>query len=228
MIIISSKQRKLGLFLSVALGLTLAISFLPGIHALFSQFLEFQLIDKLANSQLIEMAFFVLVSLLFYLSVPSQARNTETGTESLSALFPSISFPLVIAFIFGLFIKQDVLSSSPNRTQDLFWVIVCIPLGEELLFRGWLWAIFRALFKSSFFTLTNPLPSALVFSSVSFSLWHLQNFNHISFPFLLFQMVYTFFTGIWLGYLRWKTGQISSSLLAHSLINLAASLPSLL
>lgn len=228
MIVISFKQRNLGLFLSATLGVTLAGSLQPGIHSIFSQFLKLNFFNPLTNSPLVEMALFALVSLLFYLSIPRSSRNTEVSTASLSSLAPSFAIPVIIALAFGWVLNRTSLVSSQNRLQDLFWFVFCIPMGEELLFRGWLWAIFRSLFKNSLFTLTNPLPSALIFSSFSFSLWHLQNSQHISPPFLAFQVVYTFFTGVWLGYLRWRTGKITSSILAHALINLAASLPGLL
>jgi membrane protease YdiL (CAAX protease family) len=226
--VISSKQKRLGYFLSISIGITLAFSLLPGIHTLFSQIVKLGLGKSWIDSPIPEMALFIFSSLLFFISLPRHSRQTEVPSETLIALAPSLILPVLIAFTFGWFVNRDFIGLDSHKLKDLFWFVLCIPLGEELLFRGWLWSIFRAIFKNTFFSLTNPLPSALIFSSLSFSLWHLQNFSHISAPFLIFQLMYTFFTGVWLGYLRWRTGQITSSILAHALINLAASLPCLL
>ena len=226
--IISSRERRLGFFLSLALGLTLATTLLPGIHSLYLNLLRFLPLTSPAASKLLEMSLFGFVAGLFFLSIPKKARLPDCGLETIRSLLPSFILPVLIALIFGCVLRNQFFVSSQNRIQDLFWFSICIPIGEELLFRGWLWAIFRSLFKKRFFTLTNPLPAELVFTSISFSVWHLQNYSEVSVPFLTFQLLYTFVTGLWLGYLRWRTGNISSSALAHTLINLAASLPTLL
>jgi len=225
---VNRRERFLGLFFSLALGFFLAFTFLPSIHhleLLLEQIITFQ---SLQQSKIIEMALFAAVASFLFITLPNGTRSSKNeGLLTLNSMLPSFVVPITIAFIFGVILRTNSFVQSQDPKQELFWVVVCIPIGEELLFRGWLWAIFRTLFKGRFFTLTNPLPAELVLSSLAFSIWHIQNRTHFTIPFLIFQILYTLFTGLWLGYLRWCTGKISSSLLAHMLINLAASLPTL-
>jgi membrane protease YdiL (CAAX protease family) len=119
-----------------------------------------------------------------------------------------------------------------NRHSDFwgdpktaFWYLVSIPIGEEYLFRQWFYRVTQRLWGNRVFTLTNPFPAPVLLSSLAFSLWHLQNLVGATFAMVLFQVVYTFFTGLWLGVLRAETGRISLCIVAHFLINLASSLP---
>lgn len=226
--IISARNRALGIFISMSLGATLAFSLLPSIHSFYQLVSSWISLPLIAHNKLLEMSFFPFVCAFFYLSLPKRVRILcETSTACLKVL-PTFCVPLLIAFVFGWIQGNYFSAKIENPAQDLFWFLLCIPLGEELLFRGWLWGLFTALFKGVFFTLTNPLPSQLVFTSLVFSLWHLQNIHHVSWPFLLFQLLYTLLTGLWLGYLRWRTNKILVPTLAHALINLTASLPMLL
>ncbi len=225
---ISQKDRLFGIFLSLGFGITLAFTLLPAIHYFYLFLAQSLSYPSPWTSKFTEMAFFTVISAVFFFSIPKSSRAPQPVIEPLRSLLPSFVLPIAIAFIFGIVLRNQFLVSSQNTLQDLFWFVVCIPWGEELLFRGWFWAVFKSLFKGHFFTLTNPLPAELVFSSLAFSLWHLQNYSQFSLSFLLFQLLYTFLTGLWLGYLRWKTGKITSSVLAHVLINLATSLMTLL
>jgi membrane protease YdiL (CAAX protease family) len=224
----SSRDRALGFFISISLGLTLAYSLLPSIHSFYELVSSWIPLPLAAQNKLFEMSFFPFVSALFYLSIPKRARISSGSSTPWLKVLPSFYIPLLIAFIFGWVQRSHFSVKVESPTQELFWFLLCIPLGEELLFRGWLWSLFTALFKEKFFTLTNPLPSQLVFTSLTFSLWHLQNMHHVSFAFLSFQLLYTLLTGLWLGYLRWRTNKILVSTMAHALINLTASLPMLL
>jgi membrane protease YdiL (CAAX protease family) len=226
--LISAHHRKLGFLLSIGLGVTLALTFLPGIHTLFLVLNKAFKIQSPQESRWIEMSLFSCLAAIFYLSIPRSARAPETKTQTFKELSPTLILPTAIAFLFGWVLRHHFFVISEDRSQDVFWFVICIPLGEELLFRAWLWSIFKTLCRHSYFSLTNPLPSELVFTSLAFSFWHLQNQGQFSLGFLCFQLLYTFLTGAWLGYLRWRTGKIYPSVLAHSLLNLAASLPTLL
>ncbi len=162
-----------------------------------------------------EMGSFPLLALLFCVSLPKSLESSEP--VSLSFLMEISLLPLLISFVFGLLHPAPGLFSvGPN--MDVLWYILFVPLGEELLFRGWFYALIEKLWPK-FLTATNPLPAAVWMSSVSFSIWHLQNIYKDPLGLVMFQVVYTFFTGLWLSYLRWKTGKIGLSCLAHTAIN---------
>lgn len=226
--VISDRDRILGFGLGITLGLTLAFSYLPSIHWLYLWSLQWLPFTIRWQPKFIEMSLFALSSFFFFYSLPEKARTLKGDHPSVSSRLPSLVIPTLIAFIFGYALRSQFLIHSQERAQDIFWFVFCIPIGEELLFRGWVWTVLRSLFKQKLFSITNPLPAELIFSSVAFSLWHIQNLGRVSVLFLFFQVLYTFFTGVWLGYLRWTTGKITLSILAHFLINLAASLPTLL
>ena len=61
-------------------------------------------------------------------------------------------------------------------------------------------------------------------SSIAFSLWHVQNLGQDPTAGVLFQVVYTFFTGVWLGFLRWRTGSLFPCVAGHIAVNLASNL----
>ena len=226
--VISNQKRLLGLVISLVLGVALALTFLPSmayVGKLVQNFLPTLFSE---HPTWVEMALFVFVTAFMYVTLPLKARRFSGSFVSLKVLLPSFLPPVFIALVFGFVMRKFFFVQSLNFSQDFIWFVICIPLGEEFLFRGWLWAVFRSIFKGTFFTLTNPLPSEIIFTSLSFSLWHLQNLGKVSPSFLFFQLLYTFFTGIWLGYLRATTGKIAGPLLAHSLINLASSVPTFL
>ena len=104
------------------------------------------------------------------------------------------------------------------------WYFLLGPVGEELLFRGWAYGLCLKLWGPRSPTLTNPLPLPIWFSTITFSLWHLQNFGHEPAGFVVFQLAYTIFAGLWLGYLRWGSGTMWVPILAHIALNLSANL----
>lgn len=227
-LVISSQERRWAILLTVTLGITLAFSFLPAIHSFYVFLKPGLTTNAFGEPQLIEMSFFSFFCAILYLSIPKKSRGGDGNLIPISWAFYSFIIPVLIAALFGLTQRYLFSVVSYNRVKDVFWFVICIPIGEELLFRGWLWAILRSLFRKKYFSLTNPLPTELVLTSLAFSLWHLQNYSQVSLPFLVFQLLYTFLTGLWLGYLRWKTGKILISTLGHALINLASSLALLL
>ncbi len=156
---------------------------------------------------------FPILALFFHVTMPvlrSYERLSFREALEISIL------PVVIALLFGLFLRPGA-SPLSARFPDSLWYLLFAPLGEELLFRGWVYSFIDRAFRGKRLTITNPLPVALWVSAICFSLWHLQDGN-------LFQVLYTFFTGLWLGYLRWKTGKLTAPVIGHLAINLVASI----
>lgn len=90
----------------------------------------------------------------------------------------------------------------------LFAVIVCAPLGEEIFFRGFL---FEGLMHSKL----GPW-GAIVATSLVWAAIHVQYDLH--------GMATIFAGGLLLGYARWKTGSIYTTIALHALMNIVASI----
>lgn len=148
---------------------------------------------------------FPLIASLFYLPGLKNRTPFQMPKMALSVLPAAL-----IAFVYGLFLSRA--SGQPVYTwQILVWFLFSSPVGEEMLFRGWFYSLFR----------THSTAAAIGASSVAFSLWHLQNAGVVPVPLLLFQLTYTFFAGVWLGVLRAQSGSILVPLLAHVALNAA-------
>lgn len=162
-------------------------------------------------------AAFPALAAVFYFSFP---RPPHTPPNWL-ALW-SIPIPLVISAVEGALRGSPDLSSAVTyRAEALFWLCVTIPIGEELLFRGWVYSVAHRLWPRTFATATNPLSLAVWVSAAAFSLWHLQNLGRDPLLWVGFQLGYTLLAGLWLGWLRERLG-IWVCILVHSLLNIAA------
>ena len=220
----TTAQRGWGLALAIVLGYSLSQSLIPTIHS-FSPFLSSSHLPSFMNGEWLEMLFFPLICGIFYLSLPRNKKTFTLPQWRHHEWLATLPLALIIALIFGLLRHYyfGVRMLSPSR--DLLWYVLLIPLGEEWLFRGWIFQLNERIFPNCYLSLTNPLPMSLWLSSTAFALWHLQNATLSNPAFMLFQLLYTFCTGLWLGYLRWKTGKITTPIMTHLLINLAAILP---
>ena len=206
MVILNLRERFLVIFLAACIGIFLSIGFIPTSDLLADFFLK--------NNPLVRMFSFVSLSLLFFITC--QSKDNKTGANYYLLSLTSL-LPLLLSFLFGFY---RGLPSCLTNTNASFWFLICIPLGEEFLFRGWLYNLFDRIFPLKFFTATNPLPSSIWGSSIGFSLWHIQNYGTLGFWGVLLQLTYCLVDGFWLGYLRWKTGGLIMPILMHFLLNL--------
>lgn len=135
--------------------------------------------------------------------------------------------PLAIAAIFGLLHPAPPLWDYwPTETGKLavLWYLLLAPIGEEIMFRGLLFRASWQLTDGRNLTDTNPLPIAVWATALLFSLWHAQNFSVDPPGLVWLQLFYTFFTGLWFGYLRWKSGKLWLPLFFHCGLNLVTNL----
>lgn len=198
--------------LSLVLGAVLAYGFIP---------VSYRFFDSLSLSAIKELAF-PLLAFIFYLSL-RDSPGYNPSPYSTKRLLTLCVFPLIISLAFGATKNLNGVLQDPFFSwKPLLWTWVIIPVGEELLFRGWLTSVLNRLNRNIFPAFTPLYPLSLWGSSLAFSIWHLQNFESMGSGFLLFQVLYTFVVGIWLGLLKWQTGRIWPCVLAHALLNFAA------
>lgn len=205
---------------SAVTGLTLTYGFLPTSRSL-AQWVP----PAWAHGHADALAFPILAA-FFHVSLVERrtAQRAPWGWREAIQTYP---LAWVISAAYGWFHRMPSvfeLGRSSAGRASLLWFLVCIPIGEELLFRGWLQGVAERITRGRVFTETNPLPVSLWVSAIAFSLWHLQNAESEGAGLVAFQVLYTFFTGLWLGFLRWRTGRILPCVVAHFGLNLASNL----
>ena len=130
--------------------------------------------------------------------------------------------PLLVGLLYSTLLPGRSLVGGDFPREEILWTCIAIPLGEELLFRGWIYDVMEKLSQSRWWSLSFPLPASVVLTSIAFAFWHLQNWDTYPAGLVLFQVGYSFFAGLWLGTLRAKSGGIALGILAHAGLNLAA------
>jgi len=202
------------------LGICLLAPLLGGILAFGFQPLASQILQGL-GLELTPSYLFLGLAFLFgsSLSDPSAPRTITLPRPRLLML---CILPWLISFAFGAFKSPPPLVDSSFFKEKLLWAWVIAPVAEEWLFRGWVMAFLNRWTRSAFLPLEPFYPLSLWGSALAFSFWHLQNISSLPFPLLVFQLAYTFFVGIWLGFIKWQTGKISLVIFAHVILNFAA------
>lgn len=202
---------------ALSLGATLAYGFMPTAERLALwvwQGVSRPYMD-LRWRGFVERVSFPALALFFLVSLRSRPA-TPDPKYPLGRLFKLSVLPCLIAFGFGILTRGDDPSIDLNEAT---WICLFSALGEEFLFRGWVYEISERIWPNRMFTLTNPFPTSLWASSFTFALWHLQNLEGQTVMFVLFQIFYTFWAGFWLGFLRWKSGSLAPAILGHFAIN---------
>lgn len=159
---------------------------------------------------------------LFFAILGAGFAATGRAPKWKAALFPlpapaaalALGVPAVLGLLYGLWHPDPPLWQRSDIAQSVLWFVVTVPVGEELLFRGGLYGALRRLGGDRPPTASNPLPTAVWASALAFALWHWDAG--------LLVMARTFFLGLWLGWLRWRTDGIRWPLAGHVLLNAAA------
>lgn len=153
--------------------------------------------------------FFILPSII-YLFFPWH-KNLHVNKVTIKDISTCISF-LILSFPFCAFLNQvsSLLTGNAVNNMDIpfpFFISILLigiitPICEELVFRG-------VLLRE--FSTQNSKLSGILISSIFFGLYHM-NFN---------QLMYAFFMGIIMSLLVFLTGSLVSSIIFHSLFNIA-------
>jgi membrane protease YdiL (CAAX protease family) len=217
----TSRQRWGAFLATICAGPVLAIGFLPtsrDLYALLAPHLPLGLMAHYARDLC-----FPLLAVFFHVSIPRRHFGVSQKVSTRTLVQMSL-LPMVVALVFGGVRSGPSVISTPWAIMQpvLWWNVICISVGEEAIFRGWYYTLMERLYPRRFFSVTLPLPVSVWASAFAFSIWHLQNAGVEPPAFVAFQMIYTFFIGLWLGFLRWKKDGIWAPILAHALLNLAS------
>lgn len=218
MLTLNVRSRRLLIFGSLSMGIILAFGFIPACYRLYLFYLSilgrpFQPLEQFLA--------FPALATLFFISIPKARTPLSTSWNWWRTLFCA----LVIALAYGAVggnLNIFELARTESGSLSIWWIVLIAPIGEELLFRGWVYNFAARVWGHQPFSLTNSLPAPVWASAIAFSFWHLQNLAIGSLAFVGFQVAYTLFTGLWLGYLRYRTASLLPPLIAHICLNLAS------
>jgi membrane protease YdiL (CAAX protease family) len=216
----SSRQRALAALLALFTGAFLAAGFL-GVSTQLADWLSPTFLPNQVRPWL-ECLAFPFLAAVFYLSFP-RPHFPSTSFRAIR----SWPFGVIVALVFGWLHESPGLFSlvpSAEIQLALAWTLVLAPIGEEFLFRGWVFSLAHRFWPGVFASATNPLPLSVWVSAFAFSIWHTQNLESGFLAEGIFQILYAFPLGLWLGWLRVQTGTLWVPVLTHISINFAAAL----
>lgn len=121
----------------------------------------------------------------------------------------------VVSIAVMLFLKTPFYGMNPG-------LYVCIPLYEELLFRGFLYAVVADAFPRQLKVGRIRCTSAVVITGVAFGVWHLGGLRLPTQGFFYFQVFYTTIAGCLYAYVREQSGSLWGPWLFHFIVDLWA------
>lgn len=213
--VLTYQQRWMAALLAVGLGLSLAWGFLPTVRSL--QELAGHWFPSLWGRS--HLLLFPLLAAAFCFSLPTPRLGPPQFRRALRIAV----VPIAIAGVYGWVTDIPTLWEayhSPHQGM-LLWAVIGAPLGEELLFRGWVYRLGDRLWGEKWVFATNPVAASALVSAAAFALWHVQNLSVASPAQVTFQVGSTFFAGLWLAYLYRITGFLFVPILGHMGINAA-------
>lgn len=219
-----SRDRIRCLALSAFLGVVLAFGFLPTATDLGRWILSRLGLIRFADLTSTYLGFPAL-AVFFAMSMRAPSGSRSNPLRHWITI-SSILLPALCAFLFGLLSPAPGILDADSwiDLMPFLWIAICVPLGEECLFRGWLYAWLERMWPQKLFTASNPLPLSVWGSALAFSLWHLQNLASQSVWLTLFQCLYTFVLGLWLGAARNWTGRLAWPVFYHAILNISGAL----
>lgn len=165
---------------------------------------------------LIFFSYFVWVGLLIGLWKPrlfglQLGKSIEYGKLILTvALFVGLSTSAYVLLVGSTPYHGGILQLLPN--------LLLVPLGEEMIFRG-------ILFAGLLYVLDKLYPPktsaalAIIFSAVSFGFAHANNLFYNPIGFTLFQIFFSTVFGLLFAYVRYKTESLYPPILFHAIMN---------
>lgn len=119
---------------------------------------------------------------------------------------------VAVAIVGMLFIRVPFYGGSSA-------IFLCVPLAEELLFRGFLFAVLDDAFPRKWSFGRLRLSIAIVVTAFAFGLWHLGGLRMPTDGFIMFQVIYATIAGLLLAIMRENTGSIWAPWVVHFVVN---------
>jgi uncharacterized protein len=171
-----------------------------------------------------DIAAFLITGLLCLLVFPPGSVRIGLDWQNVSQGEKAIYNLLVVVLILGIcgtYLMENEL------LMENIKVGLVIPIFEELIFRGWGWQRIESALTGKRAKMTTWL-----ITSALFALWHIGYIDAFYLKvlptnpgaslgdFLLWKVIFTFFFGLAVGFLRWRTGRVYGSMILHGFLNL--------
>ncbi|MFC7363279.1 CPBP family intramembrane glutamic endopeptidase [Nocardioides astragali] len=124
---------------------------------------------------------------------------------------------LAVATVVGAF-RMTGSTAPYDATVGEF---VLVPVGEELLFRGFLLGALLELFRRRHVGSHSPAWAVLI-SAAAFGIGHLGNLGYVDTAFVILQVFVAFIFGVVAGHVRVRTESIVGPVLMHATMNVVA------
>lgn len=124
---------------------------------------------------------------------------------------------LAVATVVGAF-RMTGATAPYDATVAEF---VLVPVGEELLFRGFLLGTLLELFRRRHMGDHSAVWAVLI-SAVAFGVGHLGNLGYVDTAFVVLQVVVAFVFGLLAGHVRVRTDSVAGPVLMHGTMNFVA------
>ena len=155
-------------------------------------------------------AFIVFISLIYKKDIPYKIYRNKIQL---------VEFPVIFIFGMAIFMLSQIFNwdipVNFRHTESIIFLIIISPILEELLFRQSFIHIFKNILNNPWYI--------IITTALLFSLSHYYT-NALNYPgtrqFIIFQTVYTFGLGIWLGWRYLKTKSILHVIILHFFLNL--------
>lgn len=157
---------------------------------------------------------FALIWSLRYPSIYNIIGSVNGIFITLVVILYNLAHPYLVNKIF--------FSEAFVRVKPILWTVFLGPLCEEIIFRGIIYSSISKCYENDH-GMRSAL-SAMVISTLMFSLWHFNNYIFSGASLLrggpdliwtVLQALNAFFIGIMYAYLRYRTGNIFPSTAAH-------------
>lgn len=104
--------------------------------------------------------------------------------------------------------------------QAILFVVICAPVSEEFLFRGFLLNFLKPITSGSFLVFKRQISMPILISAIVFSLGHLILLSGgVGLPFILRILIFTFILGLIAGYYQEKYQNTAYAILVHMSAN---------
>lgn len=184
----------------------------------------FMFLDRTSlNNIIVHIVFMSIFTIIMLLWSKKKGKSLSIMTN-ISKSKKTYSIITIIALFLIISTPFITKEYSIDVITSLIYSVIVVPIFEELLFRGYIWNHLKSYYKNEFII--------YIVVTILFAIWHLGYLDSIVLNMniynmsgnLLFVMLMKVITGlvfgIIIGYIRYKTKNTYSAILAHSIMNL--------
>lgn len=189
--------------------------------------------NVLSGSVANSLATFVTMLVLSYLAIYICRRdmNFSIALPQTEKMLRPIGITLAVSFIVNMSLAVLTVTLGGEMEdhpainhftawQTILFIVICAPISEESLFRGFLLNSLKPMFAGGVYINKRRISTPIIISAVVFSLGHLILLSAgVGVPFILRTLVFTFIIGLIAGYYQEKYQNTAYAILVHMSAN---------